>query len=119
MTARVSFDFTGTTALITGGTSGIGNAIAAAVSRRRGGRCHRHRNQTPAAADYEADLSGMAYAQLVITDPASIDAARLPMSTPSTCWSTTPARTSPAASTNPLPTASTPRWHSTSTAPTA
>ena len=26
MTARVSFDFTGTTALITGGTSGIGHA---------------------------------------------------------------------------------------------
>jgi NAD(P)-dependent dehydrogenase (short-subunit alcohol dehydrogenase family) len=28
MTARVGFDFTATTALITGGTSGIGHAVA-------------------------------------------------------------------------------------------
>ena len=28
MTARISFDFTGTKALITGGTSGIGHATA-------------------------------------------------------------------------------------------
>ena len=38
MTARVSFDFTGTAALITGGTSGIGYATAVVVSGRRGRR---------------------------------------------------------------------------------
>lgn len=72
MTARVSFDFTGTTALITGGTSGIGNAIA--VLFRGAGAEVTVTGTKPDAADYEADLSGMAYQQLKIADPASVEA---------------------------------------------
>jgi NAD(P)-dependent dehydrogenase (short-subunit alcohol dehydrogenase family) len=71
MTARVTFDFTGTRALITGGTSGIGHATArlfrdagaqVTVTGTKGG-----------AADYDTDLTGMAYRRLVLTDPGSID----------------------------------------------
>jgi len=72
MTARVSFDFTGTTALITGGTSGIGHAIA--VLFRDAGADVTITGTKPAATDYDADLSGMAYRQLQITDPDSVDA---------------------------------------------
>ena len=49
MTARVSFDFTGTEALITGGTSGIGHATAV-LFRDAGAERHRHRHQGRAAA---------------------------------------------------------------------
>jgi NAD(P)-dependent dehydrogenase (short-subunit alcohol dehydrogenase family) len=72
MTATVSFDFTGTTALITGGTSGIGNAIA--LLFRDAGAEVTVTGTKPAAADYEADLSGMAFHQLKIADPDSVDA---------------------------------------------
>jgi len=71
MTARVSFDFTGTTALITGGTSGIGNAIA--VLFRDAGADVTVTGTRPAATDYEADLSAMTYHQLKIADPASVE----------------------------------------------
>ncbi|WP_374023959.1 SDR family NAD(P)-dependent oxidoreductase [Mycobacterium sp. HNNTM2301] len=72
MTARVSFDFTGTTALITGGTSGIGHATAT-LFRDAGARVG-VTGTRPAAADYQADLSGMEYHQLQISDPDSVDA---------------------------------------------
>lgn len=72
MTARVSFDFTGTTALITGGTSGIGHATATLF--RDAGAEVTVTGTKPAAADYDTDLSGMAYRQLVITDSDSVDA---------------------------------------------
>ena len=72
MTGRVSFDFTGTTVLITGGTSGIGHATA---SLFRDAGAHVTITGTKAsAADYDADLSGMAYHQLGITDHDSVDA---------------------------------------------
>ena len=72
MTARVSFDFTGTTALITGGTSGIGHATATLF--RDAGAEVTVTGTKPVAADYETDLSGMAYHRLQITDEESIAA---------------------------------------------
>ncbi|MFV8319029.1 SDR family NAD(P)-dependent oxidoreductase [Mycobacterium sp. 23] len=72
MTARVSFDFTGTTALITGGTSGIGHGIAS-LFRDAGARVAITGTKAD-AGEYDTDLSGMTYHQLQITDPASVDA---------------------------------------------
>ena len=72
MTAQVSFDFTGTTALITGGTSGIGHATASLF--RDAGAQVTITGTKPAATDYDADLSDMAYHQLQITDNDSVDA---------------------------------------------
>jgi 3-oxoacyl-[acyl-carrier protein] reductase len=72
MTARVSFDFTGTEVLVTGGTSGIGHATATLF--RDAGADVTITGTKPAAADYDKDLSGMAYRQLRITDPESVDA---------------------------------------------
>ena len=72
MTRRVSFDFTGTTVLITGGTSGIGHATA--VLFRDGGAHVTITGTKPAAVDYDVDLSGMTYRQLHITDHDSVDA---------------------------------------------
>jgi len=72
MTARASFDFTGTTALITGGTSGIGHATA--LLFRDAGADVTITGTKPAASDYDTDLSRMAYSQLQITNPDSVDA---------------------------------------------
>jgi 3-oxoacyl-[acyl-carrier protein] reductase len=72
MTARVSFDFTGTAVLITGGTSGIGHTTA--VLFRDAGAEVAVTGTKAAAADYQADLAGMAYHQLQITDADSVDA---------------------------------------------
>jgi 3-oxoacyl-[acyl-carrier protein] reductase len=71
MTARATFDFTGTRALITGGTSGIGHATA--VLFRDAGAQVTVTGTRAAAGEYDTDLSGMAYARLVLTDPESID----------------------------------------------
>ena len=72
MTARVSFDFIGTTVLITGGTSGIGYATASLF--RDAGADVTVTGTKSAATDYDEDLSGMAYRQLGITDHDSVDA---------------------------------------------
>jgi 3-oxoacyl-[acyl-carrier protein] reductase len=72
MTAQVTFDFTGTAVLITGGTSGIGHSTAALF--RDAGAEVTVTGTKPAAAQYESDLSGMTYRQLQITDHDSVDA---------------------------------------------
>jgi 3-oxoacyl-[acyl-carrier protein] reductase len=72
MTARVSFDFSGTAVLVTGGTSGIGHATATLF--RDAGAEVTITGTKAAAADYDTDLAGMAYRQLRITEPESVDA---------------------------------------------
>ncbi len=69
----VAFDFTGTKVLVTGGTSGIGNAIAADFAHA--GAEVTVTGTRASAADYpETDLSGFAYRQCQASDTDSIDA---------------------------------------------
>lgn len=70
MTARLTFDFTGTRALVTGATSGIGHAVALIL--RDAGAKVTVTGTKPAAGDYDTDLSGMTYRRLVLTEPDSI-----------------------------------------------
>lgn len=72
MTARVTFDFTGTKVLITGGTSGIGHATAS-LFRDAGAQVTITGTKVNTNA-YECDLSGMVYRQLILTDKDSIEA---------------------------------------------
>ena len=70
-------DFTGKTALVVGGSSGIGNAIAQAF-RTRGATVHVWGTR-PTAADYAdeegSDLGGLGYACVDVSDPKAIAAA--------------------------------------------
>lgn len=70
MTARVTFDFTGTSVLITGATSGIGHTVA--LLFRDAGAEVTVTGTKRAVSDYNTDLSGMTYRQLSLTDPDSI-----------------------------------------------
>lgn len=72
MTNRALFDFTGATALVTGGTSGIGHATATLL--RDSGAKVTITGTKSGPQDYDVDLSGMEYRQLVLTDPVGIDA---------------------------------------------
>ncbi len=71
MTARATFDFTGTEALITGGTSGIGHATATLF--RDAGATVTVTGTKAGPGDYDTDLTGMTYRRLVLTDTSSID----------------------------------------------
>lgn len=72
MTNDVHFDFTGTTVLLTGGTSGIGHATATLM---RDAGAHVTVTGTKASpSDYAVDLSGLTYRQLIVTDQDSADA---------------------------------------------
>ncbi len=67
-----NFDFTGSDVLVTGGTSGIGNGVAAAFAGA--GASVTITGTRSSAADYDDDLSAFTYRQCQIRDPESIDA---------------------------------------------
>jgi 3-oxoacyl-[acyl-carrier protein] reductase len=72
MTNDLSFDFSGARALVTGGTSGIGHAIAIAL--RDAGASVTVTGTRSTTDDYDVDLAGLDYQPLELTDPAGIDA---------------------------------------------
>jgi 3-oxoacyl-[acyl-carrier protein] reductase len=73
MTNHIQFDFTGTTALVTGATSGIGYAIATLL--RDSGADVTITGTRKSSENYEGvDLSGMDYRQLSLTDDDGIAA---------------------------------------------
>jgi 3-oxoacyl-[acyl-carrier protein] reductase len=70
--AHVTFDFTDTHVLVTGGTSGIGYAIATAFVKAG---AHVTVTGTRASTlDYDVDLSAFTYRQLQVTDKDAINA---------------------------------------------
>ena len=71
MTNRLHFDFAGTSVLVTGGTSGIGHAIASAFARA--GADVTVTGTRPAPRDYERDLSAFAYRPLEVRDHDAVD----------------------------------------------
>lgn len=68
----ITFDFAGASVLVTGGTGGIGGAIAEAF--RDAGAQVTITGTRGSAAEYDADLSGYGYARLDVEDRAGIDA---------------------------------------------
>ena len=73
----VSFDFSGKTVLVVGGSSGIGNGIAQAY-RSHGADVHVWGTRN-SARDYEdepgSNLEGLSYSQVDVSSPTSVDAA--------------------------------------------
>jgi 3-oxoacyl-[acyl-carrier protein] reductase len=67
----VTFDFTGAHVLVTGGTSGIGHAIAHAFAAARASVTVTGRRAT--AADYDADLAPFTFRQCTMGDAAAVD----------------------------------------------
>lgn len=72
MSNRADFDFSGAHVVVTGGTSGIGHAIATSFSAA--GAAVTVTGTRPSADDYDVALASVAYHQLQIPDPGSIDA---------------------------------------------
>ena len=72
MTNTCTFDFAGASVLVTGGTSGIGHAIATAFSDA--GASVLVTGTRASAADYDTDLSGFDFRQVEMRDLAAIDA---------------------------------------------
>jgi 3-oxoacyl-[acyl-carrier protein] reductase len=68
----LDYDFAGARVLVTGGTSGLGAAIAAAY--RDAGARVTITGTRAAAADYDADLSGYRYLALDVERPDQVDA---------------------------------------------
>lgn len=69
---RATFDFTGANVLVTGGTSGIGHAIASRFAASGAAVTVTGTRDEP--GDYDADLEAFAYRRLQITDASSVDA---------------------------------------------
>jgi 3-oxoacyl-[acyl-carrier protein] reductase len=78
-----SFDFSGKTVLVVGGSSGIGNGIAHAF-RRNGATVHAWGTRA-SAADYAgeegSDLTGLVYAQMDVSDFVAVEAYAPPFNT--------------------------------------
>ena len=72
MSNRLTFDFAGTSVLVTGGTSGIGHAVASAFVEA--GATVTVTGTRDAAADYDTDLAAFAYRQLEMRDADAVDA---------------------------------------------
>lgn len=72
MTNRISFDFTGTSVLVTGGTSGIGHAVASAFAAA--GASVTVTGTRSSAAEYDRDLAPFAFRQLEMRNHDMIDA---------------------------------------------
>jgi 3-oxoacyl-[acyl-carrier protein] reductase len=69
---RASFDFSGATVLVTGGTSGIGHGIATVFADA--GASVVVTGTRPTAAGYDIDLARFRYHPVQMTEPDSIDA---------------------------------------------
>ncbi len=72
MTNAVTYDFRDTAVLVTGGTSGIGHAVASAFGRA--GASVTITGTRAAASDYDTDLSAFTYRTLEVRDPDAVDA---------------------------------------------
>ncbi len=71
MSNHVEFDFTGARVLVTGGTSGIGHAVAHAFAAA--GADVTLTGTRASAAEYDTALDRFDYHQLEVSDPASVD----------------------------------------------
>lgn len=72
MSNSVRFDFTGATVLVTGGTSGIGYAIAGAFAAA--GASVTVTGTRASADEYDTDLAAFEYRRLEVRDGAAVDA---------------------------------------------
>lgn len=72
MTNSVRFDFTDATVLVTGGTSGIGHAVATAFAAA--GAIVTVTGTRASAADYDTDLAEFTYRRLEMRDADALDA---------------------------------------------
>ena len=70
MFQRISYDYTGATVLITGGTSGIG--LGCAHAYRDAGAEVIVTGRKAAASEYDADLAAIAYRQVDVADRAAL-----------------------------------------------
>lgn len=71
MTNQLRFDFAGTSVLVTGGTSGIGHAIASAFSNSGAGVTVT--GTRPDAGHYDIDLSPFSYRSLEMRDHGAVE----------------------------------------------
>jgi 3-oxoacyl-[acyl-carrier protein] reductase len=72
VTNTLSFDFTGTSVLVTGGTSGIGFAVASAFAGA--GASVTITGTRRSATDYDDDLSAFTFRQVEMRDDQAVDA---------------------------------------------
>lgn len=72
MSNTLSFDFAGTSVLVTGGTSGIGHAVASAFASA--GASVTVTGTRADAAEYDTDLGAFTFAQLEMRDADAVDA---------------------------------------------